>query len=240
MVMEATNSRPDGGLSRDLQKSDEWVPAAASRGKHPHSGLYARYGKRMLDIAGALVLLIAFLPLMLMIIALLMSQRGPVMFGHRRIGYRGEEFSCLKFRTMVVDAEERLEELLARDPEAKRQWLADRKLDHDPRITASGHLLRKTSLDELPQLLNVLRGEMSLVGPRPVTAAELKKYGESAKSYTSLRPGLTGKWQVSGRNDVSYACRVAMDDSYARSFSIKGDIILLCRTVAVVLGATGK
>lgn len=204
------------------------------------SGIYARHGKRMLDIIGALVLLAVFLPLMAGIATMLRVQRGPVLFGHRRVGRDGAEFPCLKFRTMVVDAEERLQALLARDATARRQWTVCRKLDDDPRITAAGRFLRRSSLDELPQLFNVLRGEMSLVGPRPVTDDELRRYGEAGRSYLALRPGLTGLWQVSGRNDLSYAARVALDDSYARSYSLLGDLMLLVQTIGVVLGATGK
>ena len=152
----------------------------------------------------------------------------------------GAEFACLKFRTMVPDAEARLKDLLERDPDARRQWQADHKLDNDPRITRFGNFMRRSSLDELPQLLNVLRGDMSLVGPRPVTRAELQRYGKDDASYLALRPGLTGKWQVSGRNDISYAGRVALDSAYARDFSIRGDVTILLQTVGVVLGATGK
>lgn len=204
-------------------------------------GLYARGGKRVLDIIGALALLIVFLPMILMIAALMMTQRGPMLFGHQRVGRQGRIFNCLKFRTMVVDADERLQALLARDPQARAEWHAHRKLENDPRITATGALLRRTSLDELPQLINVLRGDMSLVGPRPVTAVELHRYyGDASASYLALRPGLTGSWQVSGRNDISYPARVAMDDRYARGFTLIGDLGLLARTVRVVLCATGK
>lgn len=197
-------------------------------------------GKRAFDIAGGLVLLVVFSPLMLVIALLMLPQRGPAFFGHKRVGQGGAEFACLKFRTMVPDAEARLNDLLARDPDARRQWQADHKLDNDPRITRFGSFMRRSSLDELPQLLNVLRGEMSLVGPRPVTRAELQRYGEDGASYLTLRPGLTGKWQVSGRNDTSYSERVALDAAYARDFSLQGDVTILLQTVGVVLGATGK
>ena len=210
-------------------------------GKGPvRRGFYAARGKRALDLIGALVLLVVFAPLMLVIALLMLSQRGPVLFGHKRVGLGGGDFACLKFRTMVPDAEARLQDLLARDPEARRQWQADHKLDNDPRITGIGNFMRRTSLDELPQLVNVLRGEMSLVGPRPVTRTELQRYGEDSASYLALRPGLTGKWQVSGRNDISYSGRVALDSAYARDFSAKGDLTILVQTVGVVLGATGK
>lgn len=201
---------------------------------------YTICGKRLFDVAGALVLLIVFLPLMLVIALVMLPQRGGIFFGHKRVGQKGEGFFCLKFRTMVPDAEARLNELLQRDPVARGQWERDHKLDNDPRVTRTGRFLRRSSLDELPQLLNVLRGEMSLVGPRPVTATELLRYGEDRDCYLSVRPGLTGKWQVSGRNDISYASRVALDAAYARNYSLMGDLGILVQTVGVVLGATGK
>ena len=231
---------------QDPQVCHDFVPQGLA-GRSPGFGqgpirrdFYALRGKRALDIAGALVLLVVFSPLMLVIALLMLPQRGPAFFGHNRVGQGGAEFACLKFRTMVPDAEARLQDLLARDPDARRQWQADHKLDNDPRITRFGNFMRRSSLDELPQLLNVLRGDMSLVGPRPVTRAELQRYGEDGVSYLALRPGLTGKWQVSGRNDISYAGRVALDSAYARDFSLRGDLTILLQTVGVVLGATGK
>lgn len=204
------------------------------------NGLYARFGKRGLDLLGALVLILVFSPLILVIAFLQVTQAGGVLFSHRRVGRGGEEFGCLKFRTMVPDAEARLRDLLAVDADARREWQESRKLTSDPRITGVGNVLRKTSLDELPQLLNVLRGEMSLVGPRPVTRAELAMYGDAKSAYLALRPGLTGQWQVSGRNDVSYDQRVALDRDYAANFSLLGDLRILFQTVGVVLGATGR
>ena len=231
---------------QDPQVCHDFVPQGLV-GRRPGFGqgpirrdFYALRGKRALDIAGALVLLVVFSPLMLVIALLMLPQRGPAFFGHNRVGQGGAEFACLKFRTMVPDAEARLKDLLERDPDARRQWQADHKLDNDPRITRFGNFMRRSSLDELPQLLNVLRGDMSLVGPRPVTRAELQRYGKDDASYLALRPGLTGKWQVSGRNDISYAGRVALDSAYARDFSIRGDVTILLQTVGVVLGATGK
>lgn len=209
-------------------------PAPASK------GIYAMYGKRFMDFFGALLMLVVFSPLIVVISLIMLFQYGPVIFGHSRVGHRGESFNCLKFRTMVPDADERLEQLLAHDADARDQWQTSRKLDPDPRVTAIGQFLRRSSLDELPQLINVLRGEMSLVGPRPVTEAELARYGDSADAYLAMRPGLTGKWQVSGRNSVSYATRVAMDAEYARDVTMIGDLGILLRTVGVVLGATGK
>ncbi|RJL19331.1 sugar transferase [Paracoccus siganidrum] len=209
-------------------------------GMDASASFYAAWGKRLLDVTGALVLIAVFAPLIMLLSAGLSWQRGPVLFGHRRIGRDGQPFTCLKFRTMVPDADRRLAELLAQDPGARREWESSRKLADDPRITGIGSFLRKTSLDELPQLLNVLRGEMSLVGPRPVPEAELDLYGPAREAYMSVRPGLTGRWQVSGRNDISYAARVAMDEAYARELTLAGDLAIIARTALVVLGATGK
>ena len=203
-------------------------------------GIYALFGKRWVDIAGAVLLLVTFAPLILFMAVALRFQRGPVLFGHQRVGRDGHSFKCLKFRSMVPDAAERLQALLDSDAEARREWELTRKLVNDPRITPVGRFLRKTSLDELPQLLNVLRGDMSLVGPRPGPESELELYGPARDAYLSVRPGLTGLWQVSGRNDISYATRVAMDEDYARSFNLKTDLTILARTALVVLGATGK
>lgn len=205
-----------------------------------HPGLYAAAGKRSFDVAGALGLLLVFAPLLMLLTISLSCQRGPLLFGHRRIGQHGHAFKCLKFRTMVPDADQRLAEMLSNCHEVRLEWQTSRKLTRDPRITRIGRFLRRTSLDELPQLLNVLRGDMSLVGPRPVPCNELELYGPAREAYLSVRPGLTGRWQVSGRNDISYADRVAIDEAYAENFSFRDDLAILCRTVSVVLGARGK
>jgi lipopolysaccharide/colanic/teichoic acid biosynthesis glycosyltransferase len=164
----------------------------------------------------------------------------PPLFGHERIGLNGRPFRCWKVRTMVPDATARLEEILRSDPVARKEWTRHRKLTKDPRVTPLGDLLRRSSLDELPQLWNVLMGEMSLVGPRPVTQAELTLYGRSAAHYRSVRPGLTGLWQVMGRNDVDYRRRVAMDRLYVHRRSLLGDIALLFLTVGALIDATGR
>ncbi|WP_431283249.1 sugar transferase [Humitalea sp. 24SJ18S-53] len=196
--------------------------------------------KRAMDIMGAAAML-AVLAIPFAILALLVrADGGPALFAHRRIGRGGWSFGCLKFRSMVPDAEARLAALLASDPEARAEWDATRKLKRDPRVTRIGAFLRKTSLDELPQLINVLRGEMSLVGPRPVTATELDTYyGAAAGHYQTVRPGITGLWQVSGRNDVSYARRVAMDVAYVTQPSLVQDIRLLLMTPAVIIFRRG-
>ncbi|MEO0972370.1 MAG: sugar transferase, partial [Pseudomonadota bacterium] len=164
---------------------------------------------------------------------------GPILFRQRRIGRRGEMFSCWKFRTMVPDAQQALQRVLDADPAARAEWQRDQKLRDDPRVTRIGNFLRRTSLDELPQLLNVLRGEMSLVGPRPVVKDELVRYGSRARYYLSVKPGLTGLWQISGRNDTSYSRRVALDVFYVKNCSLQFDIWILWRTVGVVLCGFG-
>ncbi|WP_418469264.1 undecaprenyl-phosphate galactose phosphotransferase WbaP [Dialister hominis] len=164
---------------------------------------------------------------------------GPVIFKHRRVGRNGKEFNCYKFRSMCVNSKEVLEHLLATDPEAKAEWDKEFKLKNDPRITKSGAFLRKTSLDELPQLWNVLKGEMSLVGPRPIVQAEVPRYGKYIKEYYSVLPGITGMWQTSGRSDIDYPERVQMDSWYVHNWSVWLDMVLLWRTVAVVLQHKG-
>lgn len=164
---------------------------------------------------------------------------GPIIFKHIRVGKNGQIFPCYKFRTMCVDAQEKLTELLANNPAAREEWERDFKLKNDPRITKSGAFLRKTSLDELPQIFNVLRGEMSLVGPRPVIDEELERYGEYLDDYLMVKPGITGMWQVNGRSDTTYEERVQMDSWYVRNWSVWLDIMLLWRTVKAVVQRKG-
>ena len=196
---------------------------------------------RMLDMIVALIALFFFLPLMLIIAALIyLTDRGPIFFAHRRIGKSGRHFHCLKFRSMAVDAEVLLSDLLATDPAARAEWARDQKLKHDPRVTQVGAFLRKSSLDELPQILNVLRGDMALVGPRPIVEAEALRYGRYFAHYCSVRPGITGLWQISGRNNVSYRRRIAFDVAYSRSRSALFDIKILALTVPSVVIARGS
>lgn len=196
---------------------------------------------RFLDVIIALTVLIFIAPLMLAISLMIRAQDGgPALFRQSRIGEGGQTFKCLKFRTMVIDAEARLYALLARDPEARREWEADHKLRKDPRITALGAFLRKSSLDELPQLFNVLKGEMSLVGPRPIVAAEVSRYGRWFAYYCAVKPGVTGLWQVNGRNDVSYRRRVALDVLYARTIGVRRYVQIMAATVPAVLMRSGS
>lgn len=196
---------------------------------------------RMVDVILALCALIFLAPLMLATaLAIKIQDGGPIFFGHARVGYQGRSFRCWKFRSMVVDSEARLADLLARDADARREWDADHKLRRDPRITALGRFIRASSIDELPQLLNVLTGEMSLVGPRPIVIAEIERYGRRFGQYCAVRPGITGLWQVSGRNDVSYRRRVALDVTYARRRSPSLYLKILFATVPAVLMRSGS
>lgn len=198
-----------------------------------------RFG-RAFDLAIALLAIIVFLPfLTLAALAIKLSARGPVLFVQPRIGRDGKVFPCLKFRTMVVNSQEVLSTLLETSPEARAEWERDQKLRNDPRITPIGSILRKSSLDELPQLFNILAGQMSVVGPRPIIEAEIRRYGKRFDAYCSVRPGLTGLWQVSGRNEVSYEARVRLDALYSLRKSTLYDLAICLRTVPAVLGSRG-
>jgi exopolysaccharide production protein ExoY len=193
-------------------------------------------GKRIVDIVLALSGIILLAPLLIICFAVTaLTSPGPALFKHRRVGFNGKHFNCLKFRTMVTDAPERLRRLLEQDPLAAAEWTANRKLRNDPRITAIGAILRKSSLDELPQLFNVLKGDMSIVGPRPVTDEELERYSSSISAYLSCRPGITGLWQVSGRSTTSYNKRVACDTFYARNWSMSLDAKIMVVTLPALL-----
>ena len=195
--------------------------------------------KRIIDIALALSGIILLAPLLVICYLLtIATSSGPVLFRHRRVGFNGKHFDCLKFRTMLVDAPERLHHLLESDPMAAREWAETRKLRRDPRITAIGAILRKSSLDELPQLFNVLKGDMSIVGPRPITDEELERYTASVGAYLACRPGITGLWQVSGRSTTTYDKRVACDAFYAQNWSIALDVKILIVTVPSLLSET--
>ena len=196
--------------------------------------------KRTFDILCAFIGLLVLSPLFLLIVLLIkLDSRGPAFFGHKRLGKGGRYFTCYKFRTMRPDAEQVLKDLLRRDPEARAQWEKDFKLKNDPRITKVGAFLRKTSLDELPQLWNVLKGDMSLVGPRPIVTDEVKRYGDKARYLFKVPPGITGLWQVSGRNDIDYEERVLLDEYYAKNWSLWLDIEVIIRTFGAVLKKQG-
>ncbi len=209
---------------------------AAQRTARPVGGI----AKRLMDVTlvclSAPFLAVIMLGLSLMVWA---SSTGPVFYGHTRIGFGGRAFKCWKFRTMVTNGDQVLEDYLRRNPDQRQVWLRERKLRDDPRVTPIGAVLRKLSLDELPQLFNVLRGEMSLVGPRPIVADEVIMYGRSAPCYLSTVPGLTGLWQISGRSDTSFQRRVAFDRAYVRNWSALMDLRIILMTVPAVVMARG-
>jgi Undecaprenyl-phosphate galactose phosphotransferase WbaP len=193
-----------------------------------------------MDVTIVIAGLILSSPLLLWIVVLVkISSPGPVLYGQERIGRNGRRFITYKFRSMVIDAEERLKGLLARDGNALKEWEQTQKLKKDPRITAIGRFLRKTSLDEIPQCINILKGEMSLIGPRPIVEEEIKKYGEDFQRIFSVKPGLTGLWQVSGRSDTAYSRRVSLDTYYLQSWSVWLDLWILYKTIGVVLKGKG-
>jgi exopolysaccharide production protein ExoY len=208
------------------------VDVSAIIGHHP----VGNATKRSIDIllAASGILLLAPL-LVFCFLAIMLTSPGPALFRHRRVGFGGKHFSCFKFRTMVPDAESRLRNHLESDPQARAEWATSRKLRFDPRITAIGAILRKTSLDELPQLFNVIKGDMSIVGPRPVTDEELVRYSTNVHDYLACRPGITGLWQVSGRSGTTYAKRVACDAFYARNWSLALDAKIVVVTLPALL-----
>lgn len=198
-------------------------------------------GAAPLDSLAATFALILLSPVLAIVgLAIWLTDGRPFVYAHRRVGLHGREFDCLKFRTMASDGDRILAEHLRANPQAALEWEATRKLADDPRVTPLGRFLRAASLDELPQLVNVLRGEMVVVGPRPIVRAEAKKYGRHFGAYCSVRPGLTGLWQVSGRSDLSYAERVALDVRFVRERSAKLYAYILWRTIPAVLGRVGS
>lgn len=205
-------------------------------------GLYAAFGKRVLDVALILLMAPVVVPVMAVILLVTMVQGGRPLYVQERLGRDGRRFRCWKVRTMVHDVDAELRRILDRDPGLAAEWAAHQKLSRDPRITRFGHILRRSSLDELPQLWNVLRGDMSLVGPRPFLPEQAPLYagGNRDAAYFRLRPGLTGLWQVSRRNAGTFAERAEYDAEYGRDVSLMRDLAILARTVGVVLRATGR
>jgi len=227
-------------IDADFGRSTDAVAAARAtpteKADWPNLQPLGGWRKRALDLAVASIAMILALPMMAVVVLLIkLVTGGPVLFAHRRIGFNGRPFRCYKFRTMVENAEQVLEAYLACNPQAADEWRETQKLKFDPRITFLGQMLRKSSLDELPQLVNVLRGEMSCVGPRPIVANELVRYGSAADEYLKTRPGITGLWQISGRSGVDYARRVALDAEYVRNWSIWSDFIILAWTAVAVI-----
>jgi Undecaprenyl-phosphate galactose phosphotransferase WbaP len=218
------------------------IEIVSARGKVRRPSTLFRYRvlKRVMDLALVLAATPVLVPLLLLIAAAVrISSPGPVFFSHRRIRGHGVFFDMWKFRTMCLNSAEVLENCLNRDPQARLEWQKTHKLKHDPRVTRVGAFLRKTSLDELPQLWNVLNGSMSLVGPRPIVASEVEKYGEDFNAYCIVKPGITGLWQVSGRSHTSYEVRVSLDARYVRNWTLTGDVAILFKTPHSVLNQDG-
>lgn len=229
MLLDRTQPRPDPVAL---------MPKTVSR--NPATGWYRQRGKCILDICLAVPLLILTLPFMI-VIALLVARDGhnPV-FSQERVGQHGRRFRCYKFRTMIADAEEVLDDLIRVDPKIAMQWVELKKIENDPRVTRLGRFLRETSLDELPQLFNVLIGDMSMVGPRPIVEDELFHYGANVHKYLALRPGATGLWQIYGRGKVGYAERVGLDALYHDTHSLRSDLLLCGLTWRVVMERRGQ
>jgi exopolysaccharide production protein ExoY len=220
----------------DLSYLDFSASGALRRGKHARK---TDIWKRTLDLVVAVTVLALFLPLLTLLILAICMDGGQPFFGHRRIGRFGREFRCWKLRTMATDAEQRIAELLSRDEAARQEWARDHKLRKDPRVTPLGRFLRASSLDELPQMVNVIRGEMSLVGPRPIVAAEIPRYGARFRHYTQVLPGVTGLWQISGRNNTTYRRRIAIDTFYSKRRTLSMDLWILAHTLPAVLKSKG-
>jgi lipopolysaccharide/colanic/teichoic acid biosynthesis glycosyltransferase len=224
-------------LEQELQ-GRTWREHSAERGFS--SGIYRQTGKRLLDLILSMLLMPVLLPVMAVIWGLIRRDGGHALFIQPRVGRDGRVFQCLKFRSMVPDAERVLEDLCASNPDIAAEWHTHQKLAHDPRITPIGKLLRRTSLDELPQIFNVLLGDMSLVGPRPFLPAQKALYDAAGgRAYYRLRPGVTGLWQIFSRHDTTLAARVRFDETYGQNLSLAGDLSLVLRTAKVVLRHTG-
>ncbi len=208
-------------------------PAIGTGSKNPPVGGLL---KRILDLIIATTALVMAAPVMIVVALLIkMTAGGPAVFSHSRVGFGGKPFSCYKFRSMVANSEDVLKSYLEANPNIRMEWEKTHKIRNDPRVTFLGRMLRKSSLDELPQLYNIIRGDMSCVGPRPIVKEELLRYGDHVGEYLRTRPGLTGLWQVSGRSSMDYANRVALDSQYVRNWSVWFDIAILFRTIFAVM-----
>jgi exopolysaccharide production protein ExoY len=197
--------------------------------------------KRLFDIAVATLAIVLLLPLFVFVALTLLALQGrPILIAHERVGFRGRRFRCLKFRTMMTNAGEVLARHLQENPDARAEWNDTHKLRRDPRVTPIGAVLRKCSVDELPQLFNIVRGDMSLVGPRPIVDDEVAKYGPHIRYYRQVRPGLTGLWQISGRSDTSYHERIELDTQYVRYHTLGRDLTIIMKTIPAVLQSRGS
>lgn len=229
----------DIGLGPSIETFKKAKPDANAA--FPGKTHYRRWGKRFFDIVMSLFMLPVLLPVMAILWIWVRSDGGSALFCQPRVGRNGKTFNCYKLRTMIPNAERVLDDMCARDPQIAEEWHLHQKLAHDPRITRIGRILRKTSLDELPQIINVLKGGMSLVGPRPFLPSQRRIYDDAGGSaYFNLRPGVTGLWQVESRHDTTFASRAHFDEAYEANMSITGDLILILRTAQVVLRRTGS
>lgn len=240
--MPDTERDEDEFMNRAYAGTRHGIPGALVQKRDTNrraARLYRQRLKRAFDVVAVLLVLPIALPVMVIIAILLRVEGGAVWFTQQRLGQDGYSFNLWKFRTMVVDADSELERYLDADPSLRAEWDATQKLKKDPRITRTGRILRKTSLDELPQLFNILRGEMSVVGPRPMLVEQLDMYGPLARHYFALRPGLKGLWQVSDRNNTDFARRAEIDAVYEQNLSMVGDIKIIFATFAVIVRGTG-
>ncbi len=230
--------REGDAMTGALSETHSYAPATetasarhARKHRSPSDSL-----KRVMDLVIAIPMAIFLLPAYILLAAIIYADdKGPILFKQTRRGMNGKPFTCLKFRTMVTDASERLERLLATDPVLRAEWEATQKLKNDPRITGVGGFLRKYSLDELPQLWNIIKGEMSIVGPRPIVDDEVRRYGNHIDHYDHVRPGVVGLWQINGRNDTSYEKRVQLDVSYAETRNVLLDLKILFGSIPAIL-----
>ena len=244
--MQAEYQSPESRVAaiEDSYSYTEAVSRQVSRSHRANRIPSELFRYRVIKRCADVFLVLLSVPLTLLVLGIVavmvtLSSPGPILYSHRRIRKNGAFFSMWKFRTMCVDSAEVLEEYLARNPKARTEWNETHKLRNDPRITPIGLFLRRYSLDELPQLWNVLAGQMSLVGPRPIVEGEIEKYGEVFDLYTKVRPGVTGLWQVSGRNNTSYQERIEYDEYYLKNWSVWLDVYILGRTIKAVLLAEG-
>jgi len=228
---------PVGGIEVDSMYNEKMM---VLRLRNNLARSYNRHIKFIFDMALTILGTVCISPILFVLAVIIrLDSRGPIIFSHKRVGKNGKIFPCYKFRTMCVNAQEKLNDYLRENPQLKEEWERDFKLKDDPRVTKVGKFLRKTSLDELPQIFNVLKGEMSLVGPRPIIKDEVVKYGNYINDYYMVRPGITGMWQVSGRSDTTYEERVAMDSWYVRNWSVWIDVVMLFRTFKTVVKGQG-
>lgn len=240
-TMQGTSSmRYGSAVEADRGHPEKGAPAQRERGPVKKPSPASSNVKRIMDVVLSLGVLMFALPLIVVFGLLIkLGDGGPIFYYQTRVGRNGREFRCWKLRTMRQDADERLNELLANDPAAAEEWREFQKLRNDPRITPIGRFLRKTSLDELPQLFNILMGQMSVIGPRPVTEQETRRYGENVEYYKAVRPGVLGLWQVNGRNNLTYERRIQYDVEYVSDWSVGMDIGILLKAIPAVLFGRG-